>query len=602
MTEYAPPLKDMQFVLDHVAGLGAVASLPGYEEATPDMAAAILEEGGKFAAGVLAPLNATGDRDGVRLENGVLTTAEGFPAAYRAFVEAGWPALQFDPGHGGQGLPWLLSTAAMELWNTANLSFALCPMLTQGAAEMLSLYGTEEQKRVYLPRMVSGAWTGTMNLTEPQAGTDLGEIRTRAEPAGDGRFRIKGQKIFITFGEHDMAENIVHMVLARLPDAPRGVRGISLFLVPKYLPDSAGRPGERNDLRCLSAERKLGIHAAPTCVMGFGEGEGEGAIGWLVGEENQGLGHMFAMMNNERLAVGLQGVAIMERAYQQAVGFARQRIQGRDEATGQPGTPIIRHADVRRMLLTMRAKTEAGRALAYTAAAMLDTARRHPEEAVRNEENALVEFLTPIVKAWPTDAAVETASIGIQIHGGMGFIEETGAAQHYRDARILPIYEGTNGIQARDLVGRKVLRDGGETARRFIARLRRGEAALAAFHRDPAIAAIRARLVDGIDALSESTEWLLHAGKEDAQRPMAAAAPYLSLAGTVAGAWLLGRGAAAARQALDADGEAGDSAFLEAKIATARFFAEHLLPPAIALRDTVARGSDPVLALPVEAF
>ncbi|MBT5416257.1 MAG: acyl-CoA dehydrogenase, partial [Rhodospirillaceae bacterium] len=362
MTDYAPPLKEMQFVLDHVAGLGAIASLPGYGEATPDLAAAILEEGGKFAAQVLAPLNATGDAAGVQLENGVLTTPEGFPAAYRAFVEAGWPALQFDPDHGGQGLPWLLSTAAMELWNSANLSFALCPMLTQGAAEMLALYGTEEQKRVYLPRMVSGAWTGTMNLTEPQAGTDLGEIRARAEPAGDGRFRIKGQKIFITFGEHDMAENIVHMVLARLPDGPKGVRGISLFLVPKYLPDGEGRPGERNDLRCLSAEDKLGIHAAPTCIMAFGEGEG--AIGWLVGEENQGLAHMFAMMNNERLAVGLQGVAIMERAYQQAVGFARERIQGRDEATGEPGAPIIRHADVRRMLLTMRAKAEAGRALA----------------------------------------------------------------------------------------------------------------------------------------------------------------------------------------------------------------------------------------------
>ena len=600
MTDYAPPLKEMQFALDHVAGLGAVVSLPGYGYATPDMAAAILEEGGKFASQVLAPLNATGDRAGVRLENGVLTTPEGFPAAYRAFVEAGWPSLQFDPEHGGQGLPWLLSTAAMELWNTANLSFALCPMLTQGAAEMLALYGTEEQKRVYLPRMVSGAWTGTMNLTEPQAGTDLGEIRTRAEAAGDGRFRIKGQKIFITFGEHDMAENIVHMVLARLPDAPQGVRGISLFLVPKYLPDGAGEPGERNDLRCLSSEDKLGIHAAPTCVMAFGEAEG--AVGWLVGEENQGLAHMFDMMNNERLAVGLQGVAIMERAYQQAVAFARERIQGRDEATGQPGAPIIRHADVRRMLLTMRAKTEAGRALAYTAAAMLDTARRHPDEAVRAAENALVEFLTPIVKAWPTDAAVETASIGIQVHGGMGFIEETGAAQHYRDARILPIYEGTNGIQARDLVGRKVMRDGGETARSFLARLRRGEAALAAFHQDPAIAAIRARLVDGIDALSEATEWLLHAGKDDPQRPMAAAAPYLSLAGTVAGAWLLGRGAAAARGALDVDSGSADRAFLEAKIATARFFAEHLLPPAIALRDTIARGSDPILAMPVEAF
>ena len=600
MTDYAPPLKEMQFVLDHVAGLGAVAALPGYGEATPDLAAAILAEGGKFAAQVLAPLNRVGDAAGVRLENGVLTTAEGFPAAYRAFVEAGWPALQFDPDHGGQGLPWLLSTAAMELWHSANLSFALCPMLTQGAAELLALYGTDEQKRLYLPRMVSGEWTGTMNLTEPQAGTDLGEIRTRAQ-AEDGHYRIRGQKVFITFGEHDMAENIVHLVLARLPSAPAGVRGISLFLVPKYLPDGEGRPGARNDLRCLSAEDKLGIHAAPTCVMAFGEGEG--AIGWLVGEENQGLPHMFAMMNNERLAVGLQGVALMERAYQQAVGFARQRIQGRDEATGEPGAPIIRHADVRRMLLTMRAKAEAGRALAYATAAMLDTARRFPDEALRREEAALVEFLTPIVKAWPTDAAVEVASLGIQVHGGMGFIEETGAAQHYRDARILPIYEGTNGIQARDLVGRKVLRDGGETARAFLARLRRGEAALAPLD-DPAVAAIRARLVDGIDALSEATEWLLHASKEAPQRPAAAAGPYLSLAGTVAGAWLLGRGAAAARRALDGAGDegGGDRAFLEAKIATARFFAEHLLPPAIGLRDTIARGSDPVLALPIEDF
>ena len=443
---YAAPLKDMRFVLEHVAGLDQIARLPGGDAADPELVEQILAQAGAFAAEQLAPLNVVGDRQGSRLENGVVRTPEGWREAYRQHVDGGWNSVPFEPDFGGQGVPWLVATAVNEMWQSANMAFALCPLLNMGAVELLSAHGSPEQKSVYLAKMVSGDWTGTMNLTEPQAGSDVGALRTRAV-AENGHYRIKGQKIFITYGEHDLTENIVHMVLARTPDAPPGSRGISLFIVPKFLPGPDGRPKDRNDLRCVSLEHKLGIHASPTAVMAYGDNDG--AIGFLVGEENRGLEYMFTMMNNARLNVGLQGVAIAERAYQQACAYARTRVQGREfGASGKAAAvPIIRHPDVRRMLLTMRAATEAARALTYYAFAALDLAKRHPDAAERARHQARVDLLTPVAKAWSTDIGVEVASIGIQVHGGMGFIEETGAAQHLRDARIAPIYEGTNGIQ-----------------------------------------------------------------------------------------------------------------------------------------------------------
>ncbi|MFQ6017378.1 MAG: acyl-CoA dehydrogenase family protein, partial [Kiloniellaceae bacterium] len=457
MTAYTAPIAEMRFVLDELAGLGEIAGFPGYEEAQPDLVGAVLEQAGRLAAEVLAPLNQPGDREGARYENGVVRTPKGFPEAYAQFVASGWGALPFDPAYGGQGLPWVVAMAVQEMWNSANLSFALAPLLTQGAVELLLAHGADRQKALYLPKMVSGEWTGTMDLTEPQAGSDLGALKTRAVMSGD-HYLIAGQKVFISWGEHDCAENIVHMVLARTPDAPDGTAGISLFMVPKFLVNPDGSLGARNDLRCVSIERKLGIHASPTCVMAYGDSGG--AVGLLVGAENRGLECMFTMMNYARLAVGIQGLAIAERAYQQALAYARDRIQGRPiDSTDRTPVPIIRHPDVRRMLMTMKANNEAMRALAYTATAALDRAKRHPDAKRRAENQARVDLLTPVVKAWLTDSGCEMASLGVQIHGGTGFIEETGAAQYYRDARVLPIYEGTNGIQALDLVGRKILRD-----------------------------------------------------------------------------------------------------------------------------------------------
>src|SRR5271170_5805660 len=454
---YAAPLDEMRFVIDTVAPLSSGVA---------DVADAVLAEAAKFAAAELDPLNHPADRLGSVLENGVVRTPAGFREAYRRYVEAGWMGLQSDPEHGGQGLPLALAAPVVEMWNSACMSWALCPLLTFGAIELLQAHGSQEQKRLYLEKMVSGEWTGTMNLTEPQAGSDLGALRTRAVPRHDERwgehYRISGQKIFITYGDHDLSDNIVHMVLARTPDAPPGSRGISLFLVPKFLPDAGGRPGERNDLRALRLEEKLGIHASPTCVMSYGEGEG--AVGWRIGEENRGLECMFTMMNSERLLVGVQGVAIAERAYQQARDYARTRVQG--HPIGMPRTkgalPIIYHPDVRRMLLAMRAGIEAMRALTYLAAAAIDAGRAAGDEEKRFRAGRRADLLIPVVKAWCTDLGVEIASLGVQVHGGMGYIEETGAAQHLRDARIAPIYEGTNGIQANDLVARKLpLSDGG---------------------------------------------------------------------------------------------------------------------------------------------
>jgi len=587
VSDYNAPIEDMRFVLREVAGLGEVTALPGYEEATPDLVDAVLEEAARLARDVLAPLNHSGDREGASFENGVVRTPAGFPEAYDKYVEGGWGSLPFDPEFGGQGLPWVVATAVQEMWNSANLSFALAPLLTQGAVELLQTHGTEEQKATYLRHMISGRWSGTMNLTEPQAGSDVGALKTRAEPKDD-HYLITGQKIYITWGEHDCAENIIHMVLARTPGAPAGTRGISLFIVPKFLVKADGTLGERNDLRCVSLEHKLGINASPTAVMAYGDSGG--AVGYLIGAENRGMECMFTMMNNARLSVGVQGLAIGERAYQQARDFARERVQGRaiDSRDG-PTVPIVQHPDVRRMLLTMKAANEAMRALAYGAAAALDRAKRHPDPAARAAAQARIDLLTPVAKAWLTDGGCEVASLGMQVHGGMGFIEEAGAAQYYRDARILPIYEGTNGIQALDLVTRKLLRDKGAAMATLLAEMRSELGTIKAPEARAAAAAV--------DELAAATDWMLKSGAKDLRLAAAAASPYLRLLGTVAGGWFMARAAAAARR-LQKGGEASpDRAFLEAKVATARFYADNILPRAAAEAASVLRGAESTLAL-----
>jgi alkylation response protein AidB-like acyl-CoA dehydrogenase len=592
MTEYQAPLRDMRFVLDELAGMAELAGLPGFEEATPELIEAILGEAGKLASEVLAPLNRVGDRERLSFENGVVRMPPGFTEAYATFVEGGWGSLAADPEYGGQGLPWTLATAVQEIWNSANLSFALGPVLTQGAVEALQIHGTEQQKATYLPKLISGAWTGTMNLTEPQAGSDVGALKTRAVPNGD-HYLIQGQKIFITWGEHDCAENIVHMVLARTPDGPPGTKGLSLFIVPKFLPRPDGTPGERNDLRCVSLEDKLGIHASPTCVMAYGDSGG--AIGYLMGAENQGMACMFTMMNNARVLIGLEGLAIGERAYQAARDYARERVQSTALGMRDGGlVPIIRHPDVRRMLMTMRALNEAMRGLLYTAAAALDTAKRHPDQAARARAQARIDLLTPVVKAWLSDSGCEVASLGVQVHGGMGYIEETGAAQYYRDIRIAPIYEGTNGIQALDLLTRKLLRDRGAAAKAFLAEM---TASLPELGGDGLGAALEPALAN----LADTTDWLLETGARDLARAAAGATPYLSLFGTVTGAWLLARGAAAARRRLAGGGEE-DRPFLEAKIATARFYIDNILPRAAAAAAAVTRGAESTLALDEAQF
>ena len=521
-----------------------------------------------------------------------MRTPDGFPAAYRAYAEGGWNGLPFAADHGGMGLPWVLATAVQEMWQSSNMAFALCPLLTVSAIEALAAHGTAEQNALYLPRLVAGEWTGTMALTEPQTGSDLGLMKTRAVRDGD-HYRLSGQKIFITYGDQDFTDNIIHMVLARTPDAPPGTRGISLFLVPKFLVNGDGTLGPRNDVRCVSLEHKLGIHASPTAVMAFGDNDG--AVGYLVGAENAGLNCMFTMMNAARLAVGLQGVAIAERAYQQAVAYARGRVQS-DALGGQAGAPvtIIRHPDVRRMLMTMRASTEAMRALTYTATAALDVARRHPDDAARAAAQVRVDLLTPVVKAWCTDMAVEVASLGIQVHGGMGYIEETGAAQHLRDARITPIYEGTNGIQANDLVGRKLLRDGGAGMAALIDEMAALAPQLAG---EVALAGVGPTLADGLARLREATAWLLARDESEMALAFAGAAPYLQLVGTVAGGWLSARAAVAARQHANSDAD-----FATAKAVTARFYVAHILPRGKGLCDTVIGGGDAAMALDEALF
>ena len=594
---YTAPLADMRFALREVAGLAAIAALPGYEHATDDTIDAVLEEAAKLAGNGLAPLNRDGDKVGARLENGVVRTAPGFTAIYKEFVDGGWNSLPFDPEFGGQGMPWLLATAVQEMWQAANMGFGLVLLLNQGAIDAIHHHGSAEQKTVYLPKMISGEWTGTMNLTEPQAGSDLGQLKSRAIRNGD-HYLITGQKIFITYGEHDLAENIVHLVLARTPEAPAGVRGISLFIVPKFLPDADGRPGKRNDLRCVSLEHKLGIHASPTCVMSFGDDGG--AIGHLVGEEGRGLSYMFTMMNNARLSVGVQGLAIAERAYQQAAEFARTRVQSKDDASPQPApVSIVHHADVRRMLMSMRAQIEAMRALGYYTASGIDGALKTLDKDAARRTQDRVDLLIPIVKAWFTDLGNEIASTGVQIHGGMGFIEETGAAQHLRDARILPIYEGTNGIQARDLVGRKITKDGGETMLGLVAEMRALAGELEKAPGDD-LAAIAAGVGAAAAALEDATRWVAQSAKADLLNALAGSVPFLRLAGTALGGWLLAKSALVAQQKL-AERD-GDPAFLEAKLITARFYAEVILPPALAQLGPLKAAGRTVFALKEEQF
>ena len=601
MSEYRAPLRDMQFVLKELAGLDEIAQLPGCEEVNAELVDQILEEAAKFASGVLAPLNKPADEEGSKWENGAVRTPKGFKEAYKKFVEGGWNALQAPTEYGGQGLPKTVSTPVIEMWKSANLSFSLCPMLTAGAVEALLLSGAEELKRTYLKKMVAGTWTGTMNLTEPQAGSDLALVKTRAvrshdEKCGD-HYRIYGQKIFITYGEHDLAENIIHAVLARTPDAPEGVRGISLFVVPKFLVGRDGSLGARNDVKCASIEHKLGIHASPTAVMIYGEKEG--AVGYLVGEENRGLEYMFIMMNAARFAVGLEGLSISERAYQQALAYAKERIQSRDLAGGGKAVPIIRHPDVRRMLMSMKAQTEAMRALAYAVAAGMDRARHHPDKESRARSQAFVELMIPIVKGWSTETGIEVASTGIQVHGGMGFIEETGAAQHLRDARITTIYEGTTGIQANDLVGRKIAREGGATARELIKAMRAVEAQLGSAAGED-MAEIRAAFSAAVTAVEECVSWIVVTYGNDVKAVHAGAVPFLELMGIVCGGWQLARAALIAQQRL-AEGK-GDKSFHEAKIKTTRFYADHLLTQAPALRNTIVHGAAGVMALAEEQF
>ena len=581
MSDYAAPLRDIRFAMTEIAGLDGVVALPGMEEISADLVDAVLNEAGRFADEALGPLNRVGDMQGAMLENGVVRTAEGFRDAYRRFREGGWNGAPFEPEFGGQGLPWLVSTALTEMWQSACLSFSLAPLLTQGAVDLLAHHGSEAQKALFLEKMISGEWAGTMNLTEPHAGSDVGALATRAVPAGNGAYRIRGQKIFISYGDQDLTDNIVHMVLARTPDAPKGIRGVSLFIVPKVLVNEDGSLGARNDLRPVGLEHKLGIHGSPTCVMAYGEGDG--ALGALVGEENCGIQYMFTMMNNARLGVGLQGLAVAERAYQQARAFAKERLQGRDEVTGERGpVPILRHPDVRRMLMTMKAQIEAMRALCYWIAAALDRAQRAGDA----EAQARVDLMIPVVKAWCTDLGVEIASLGVQVHGGMGFIEETGAAQHMRDSRIAPIYEGTNGIQAMDLVARKLARDGGDALRAQIALMRADSPG--------------ATLAAAIDAVERAAGLILGRLGKEFGAAAAAAVPFCHLLGLATGGWLLAKGAAAAERLL-ADGADG-AEFLEAKRLTARFYTEILLPQHAGLLAAIEASGGAELEMTAEQF
>jgi 3-(methylthio)propanoyl-CoA dehydrogenase len=601
MSPYTPPQREMMFAMKEVGGLNAVLALPGNEEFSAELVETILEEAAKFASNVLAPINAQGDTQGCHWKDGVVTTADGFKAAYAGFCENGWNGMPAGTQFGGQGMPTLVSTAVLEMWKASNMAFSLCQMLTLGAVEAIAHHGSEELQQRYLPAMVEGRWTGTMNITEPQAGSDLAAIRTKATPEAE-HYRINGTKIFITWGEHDMADNIVHLVLARLPDAPAGVKGISLFLCPKFIVNADGTLGARNDLVCSSIEHKLGIHGCATATMSFGDGPG--AMGWLVGRPNEGLACMFTMMNHARLNVGLEGVAISDRAYQGARQYALDRVQGKTLGHNAEGAPtaantIIGHPDVRRMLMDMKARVEAMRALAYYTAGQMDHAHGAADAALRKAAQSRVDLLIPVVKGWCTDNALGIASDGLQVFGGMGFIEETGASQHLRDARITTIYEGTTGIQANDLIGRKLARDGGAAMKRLIATM--GDdvetARAAGGHDDAVLGSLGAALGKVMPALSEATDWLLAAAPREAA---AGAVPYLKLCGTVIAGWLMARSAQAASLQLAQAGP--DDGFLRAKRITAQHYALHVLPQAGALRDAVVLGAATTLGLADQQF
>ncbi|TNE56980.1 MAG: acyl-CoA dehydrogenase [Alphaproteobacteria bacterium] len=586
---FQAPLRDMMFTLEHVIGMSQLEASGAYEDLSFDLTRSILEEAGKFAAEELAPLNVVGDTQHAVLENGVVTVSPGFKEAYQSFVELGFGSLPCDPAHGGQGLPGTLALALMEFWNSANISWGLCPMLTEGAVKAISAHGTEAQKNVYLPKLISGEWTGTMNLTEPQAGSDVGALRAQAVPQADGSYRLRGTKIFITWGEHNATDNIIHLVLARLPDAPAGTRGISLFIVPKFLINEDGSLGDRNDVRCLKLEEKLGIHGSPTCVLEFGENEG--AIGYLLGEENKGMACMFTMMNSARLNVGSQGVAVAEAAYQKALAFAQERVQGK--AVGRPeagdAAAIIEHADIRRMLMHMKSHVDAGRAICFATAVASDLAETAATEEERQAAKAREEVLTPIAKAWGTDIGNEVASLGVQIHGGMGFMEETGAAQFFRDVRITPIYEGTNGIQAIDLATRKLGLQGGEATSALVTEIEKFAASLKASdnHR---LASMGESLGDAVEALAEAVTWLRAETAQNMPNVMAGATPYLRLFGNVTGGYFLARAAKAAAD-LMAEGE-GDTAFFKSKLALASYYAGNVLPLSKGLLMSVQSGAE----------
>ena len=592
---YVAPLKDMLFNLKHLARIDEIARIPGFEDAGFDTAQAVLEEAAKFNEQVVAPLNWDGDKNPSSWKDGAVTTTPGFKQAFKQFGEGGWQGLQHPADFGGQGLPKAIGAACIEMVNSANLSFALCPLLTDGAIEALLTAGSDELKAIYLEKLISGEWTGTMNLTEPQAGSDLALVRSRAEPQPDGSYKVFGTKIFITYGEHDMADNIVHLVLARVTGAPEGIKGISLFVVPKYLVNKDGSPGARNDVHCVSIEHKMGIKASPTAVLQYGDHGG--AIGYLVGQENRGLEYMFIMMNAARYAVGMQGIAVAERAYQKAVAYAKDRVQSRPvDGSIKAAAPIIHHPDVRRMLMTMRAYTEGCRAMASVAAAAYDAAHHHPDAETRKTNQAFYEFMVPLVKGYSTEMSLEVTSLGVQVHGGMGFIEETGAAQYYRDAKILTIYEGTTAIQANDLVGRKTLRDGGQTAKGIAQQIATTVAELRQNGSADALA-VAARLDAARQAFTDVVDYL--AGEKDPNAVYAGSVPYLMLAGNLMAGWQLGRALLVAQDAL-AKGE--DAAFMQAKITTARFYADHLLSKAPGVRDSIVAGAASVTALPLEAF
>lgn len=594
---YRAPVKDLFFAATELAGLEAISRLPGHEEAGPETAQAVFDECARFNEEVVAPLNWTGDQKPSSVTDGRVTTSPGFADAFRQFAEGGWQGLQHPVDFGGQGLPKTIGAACIEMINSANLSFALCPLLTDGAIEALLTAGSDVQKALYLPKMIEGRWTGTMNLTEPQAGSDLAAVRTRAEPQPDGTYKLFGTKIYITFGEHDMAENIVHLVLARVVGAPEGVKGISLFLCPKFLVNPDGSLGARNDVHCVSLEHKLGIKASPTAVLQYGDHGG--AVATLVGQENRGLEYMFIMMNAARYAVGVQGIAVAERAYQKAVQYARDRVQSRPvDGSSAQAVPIIHHPDVKRMLMTMRAFTEGSRGMAMVAAAAYDAAHAHPDESTRRQNQAFYEFLVPLVKGFSTEMSLEVTSLGVQVHGGMGFIEETGAAQYYRDAKILTIYEGTTAIQANDLVGRKTARDGGATARGIARQIEATEAELDRRSSDAARAMAR-RLREARKAFEEVVGFVAEHTRTQPNAVFAGSVPYLMLAGNLMSGWQMARSLLVAEQKL-ADGIEAD--FMRAKIATARFYADHILSRVPGIRDSIVEGHAGITAMSLEAF